>query len=114
MAVVIKPKRIGCCGTPCFISRKSRMSVGGKAPRNVVKLTGEGNTADQPDLFLATTPSSPDTQQFCRTSSILKAQSNSKTSRQLGDAPRLSKRNDLLAYLRHASPRCPHHTPPHS
>ena len=30
MAGVIKPKRIGCCGMPCFTSRKNRARVGEK------------------------------------------------------------------------------------
>jgi hypothetical protein len=37
MVVVIKPKRIGCCGMPCFIWRKKRESVGEESPRGAVR-----------------------------------------------------------------------------
>jgi hypothetical protein len=41
----LKSGEVGCCGTPCSISRKRRISVAGKA-REVVKVAGEGNTDD--------------------------------------------------------------------
>ena len=41
VAAVIKPKQIGCCGTPCFISRKKRESVGEKSLR-ATEGRGEG------------------------------------------------------------------------
>jgi len=43
---VIKPKRIGCCGTPCFISRKKRVLVGGKWPSEVPNPAHEGRKND--------------------------------------------------------------------
>jgi hypothetical protein len=42
MVEAIKPKRIGCCGTPCFISRKKRASVGEKSLRGAVRREKEG------------------------------------------------------------------------
>ena len=58
VAAVIKPKQIGCCGTPCFISRTKRTSVGGGWQRDLLNPAGGGNTNDQPEGFRSSVNSS--------------------------------------------------------